>query len=283
MSILVSPKWLFDRLHQADTVVFDASLVPVGKSGAANPRDTYVAGHIPGALFFDIEKLSDQRTKLPHMLSSAEEFSSAMSGLGVSEDLEIVVYEQDGVFSAPRAWWMLRAFGAQRVHLLDGGLRAWVAEGYPVLPGPVARPSRRFNSSLDSVRIRSFEQIQELILSGGQIVDARSAGRFSGVLPEPREGLSSGHLPGAINLPFSELQTNGRMKPISELRTLFSRAGIDLNRPITTMCGSGVTAAILVAGLELTGAKQVSLYDGSWSDYASRPDTVILKKSENQS
>jgi thiosulfate/3-mercaptopyruvate sulfurtransferase len=211
------------------------------------------------------------------MLPGAEEFSRSMAELGVGDDMTIVVYEQTGVFSAPRAWWMLRTFGAREVHLLDGGLQAWVAAGQPVESGAVKRRTASFKAKLDAPAVKSFAEVQQIIAAKGQILDARSAGRFAGTAPEPRPGLSSGHMPGAGSVPFTELAADGRIKDAQELRQLFAAKGVDVTQPVTTTCGSGVTAAVIALGLEIAGATQVSLYDGSWAEYAQQPEAVIEK------
>jgi thiosulfate/3-mercaptopyruvate sulfurtransferase len=278
MNPLVTPSWLEDRLGDPDAVVLDATLPPVG---AAPPIDTharYLAKHIPGAIFFDIDALSDRSTPLPHMLPAPETFSRRMAALGVGDRMSIVIYEQEGVFSAPRAWWMLRTFGAPNLYILDGGLNAWIEAGLPTHAGRVDRAPARFHAKLDQDAVRDFAQIQQLVAAQGQILDARSAGRFTGAFPEPRPGISSGHIPSAINVPFTELAEEGRLKPAEKLRELFTARGVDLARPITTTCGSGVTAAALTLGLEIAGAKSVSLYDGSWADYAQHPEVVIIRK-----
>jgi thiosulfate/3-mercaptopyruvate sulfurtransferase len=200
-----------------------------------------------------------------------------MSVLGVSDHQCIVIYEQDGVFSAPRAWWMLRSFGAREVYLLDGSLRAWMEEGHPSESGLAHKPPAEFHAKLSPEAVKDFAQIQQLIAAGAQILDARSSARFRGAAPEPRPGISSGHMPGAINVPFTELLESGRMKSESELRALFSAKHVDLQRPMTTTCGSGVTAAVVSLALEIAGAAQVSLYDGSWAEYAQHPQASILK------
>lgn len=277
MNPLVDSQWLAERLHDPDLVVLDATLPPVGVVPRVDTRARYVEEHIPGAIFFDIDELSDHSTTLPHMLPTAEAFGRSMSELGVSKDATIVVYEQEGVFSAPRAWWMLRTFGAQKVNVLDGGLRAWIETGLPREPGVVRRAVARFDARLNRDAVKDFAEIQETIAAHGQIVDARSAGRFAGTAPEPRVGIPSGHMPGATSLPFTELAENGRLKCAAELRELFRAKGVDVERPVTTTCGSGVTAAVLAMGLEIAGAKEVHLYDGSWAEYAQRPGTVIEK------
>ena len=281
MNPVVGPEWLGSRLSNPDVVVLDATLPPVGVVPSADTRARYLVQHIPGAIFFDIGELSDHSSPLPHMLPSEEEFAHSMAALGVSDDATIVVYEQEGVFSAPRAWWMLRTFGAQSVYVLDGGLRAWVAAGLPVESGEVRRARAKFNAKLDRDAVNDYAGIQEMLggrIGGqGQILDARSAGRFAGTSPEPRTGITSGHMPGAINLPFTELAEDGRLKPAEKLREIFSSKGVDLEQPVTTTCGSGVTAAVLALGLEIAGAKRVRLYDGSWAEYAKQPGAVIEK------
>jgi thiosulfate/3-mercaptopyruvate sulfurtransferase len=277
MSILVEPLWLADRLRDPKTVVLDATLPPVGVIPPVDTRARYVAEHIPGAIFFDIDELSDHTTDLPNMLPSADTFSRQMVQLGVSDSAPIVVYEQDGVYSAPRAWWMLRTFGAREVHLLDGGLRAWREAGLPTQCGEVRRPAAHFVTRPDPGAVISLSQIRQMLSKRAQVVDARSAGRFAGTLPEPRPGLSSGHMPGGISIPFTELVEDGRLKPIDGLREIFKARNLDMEQPITTSCGSGVTAAVVLLGLELAGAKQVGLYDGSWAEYARQPEAVIEK------
>jgi thiosulfate/3-mercaptopyruvate sulfurtransferase len=240
-------------------------------------RARYYAEHIPGAVFFDIEELSDRTNPLPHMLPSPDVFSRNLSALGIGDQMQIVIYEQEGVFSGPRAWWTLKTFGAQNVYLLDGGLRAWIEAGLRTQSGPVHRAPAVFQAKLDENAVKHFSQIQQMIAEHGQILDARSAGRFTGTSPEPRPGLSSGHMPGATSIPYTELIEDGHLKPAEELRRVFAAKGVDLSKPITTTCGSGVTAAVLALGLEAAGAKQVSLYDGSWTEYAAHPHAVIEK------
>jgi thiosulfate/3-mercaptopyruvate sulfurtransferase len=279
MNPLVTPSWLNSRLGDPGTVVLDATLPPVGVSPPVDTRARYVESHIPGAIFFDIDELSDHSTALPHMLPTPEAFSRSMSSLGVGDQMTIVIYEQEGVFSAPRAWWMLRTFGAQQVYILDGGLRAWIEAGLPVHSDQVQRPPATFQAKLNHDAVKDFSDVQQMIAQNAQILDARSSGRFTGAAPEPRPGISSGHMPGAISVPFTELVEDGRLKPAERLRELFSAKGVDTRQPITTTCGSGVTAAVIALGLELAGAENVSLYDGSWAEYAQRPEAVIEKSS----
>lgn len=281
MNPLVTPAWLAERLSGSNVVVLDATLPPVGVTPPVDTRARYLAAHIPGAVFFDIDELSDHSTPLPHMLPSAEAFSQAMSSLGIADQMTIIVYEQEGVFSAPRAWWMLRTFGARDVRILDGGLAAWTENpteaGLPVESGPVKREPASFRATVNPDAVKNFAQIQSMIAGHAQILDARSSGRFSGAAPEPRPGISSGHMPGAINTPFTELAEDGRLKSPASLREYFAGKGVNLKQPITTTCGSGVTAAVIALGLEVAGAKAVSLYDGSWAEYAQRPEAVIEK------
>jgi thiosulfate/3-mercaptopyruvate sulfurtransferase len=275
MNPLVTPSWLAGRLGDSSTVVLDATLPPVGVVPAVDTRGRYAAKHIPGAVFFDIDELSDHSTPLPHMLPSDEKFVHSMSALGVGDGMTIVVYEQEGVFSAPRARWMLRTFGAREIYILDGGLRAWVEAGLATESGEVHRERVEFRARRDGGEVASFKELQQMIAERGQILDARSAGRFAGTLPEPRPGINSGHMPGAISVPFTELVEDGRLKTGAKLRELFAAKDVDMRRPITTTCGSGVTAAVVALGLEIAGAKQVRLYDGSWAEYAQHPEAMI--------
>jgi thiosulfate/3-mercaptopyruvate sulfurtransferase len=279
MTPLVSPEWLAARLQDPNTIILDATLPPAGVTPPIDTNSRYLDKHIPGPLFFDIEELSDHSTPLPHMLPTPEDFSRSMSSLGVGDNMTIVVYEQESVFSAPRAWWTLRTFGAKHVHLLDGGLRAWTEANLPTESGPVHRTPAIFHATLNHDAVKNLSQLQDKITNHQQILDARSAARFNGTAPEPRPGLSSGHMPGATSVPFTELVEDGRLKPAEKLRNLFLAKQVDLEQPITTTCGSGVTAAVIALGLEVVGAQNVSLYDGSWAEYAQQPESVIEKSS----
>jgi thiosulfate/3-mercaptopyruvate sulfurtransferase len=256
MNPLVTPSWLADRLGDPGTVILDATLPPVGVTPPVDTRSRYLDMHITGAVFFDIEEFSDRSIPLPHMLPTSEAFSRGMSALGVDDRMAIVIYEQQGVFSAPRAW-------------IDAGL--------PTSSGPVHRAPSKFRAKLIPSGVMDFAQIQQMIAERGQILDARSSGRFTGASPEPRPGISSGHMPGAINIPFAELAMDGRMKTADQLREIFAAKGVDMQQPITTTCGSGVTAAVIALGLEIAGADRVGLYDGSWAEYAQHPEAVIEK------
>jgi len=279
MNPLITPSWLAARLQNPNIIVLDATLPPVGITPPVDTRARYLDKHIPGAIFFDIEELSDHTTALPHMLPTLEDFSRSISSLGVGNDSTIVIYEQEGVFSAPRAWWTLRTFGAPHVYLLDGGLRAWTEANLPTESGHVHHAPAIFHATLNHEAVKNLSQLKDNITNHQQILDARSAARFNGTAPEPRPGLSSGHMPGATSVPFTELVEDGRLKPADKLRELFLAKQVDLQQPITTTCGSGVTAAVIALGLEVAGAKNVSLYDGSWAEYAQQTDSIIEKGS----
>jgi thiosulfate/3-mercaptopyruvate sulfurtransferase len=279
MNPLVTPSWLSTRLHSPDTIILDATLPPVGVTPPIDTHARYLAAHIPGAIFFDIEELSDHGTQLPHMLPTPEAFSRSMSALGIADNATIVIYEQEGVFSAPRAWWTLRTFDAQHVYILDGGLRAWTTAGLPTESGPVHRAPSTFRATLNREAVISLSQLKDQLANHRQILDARSAARFNGTAPEPRPSLSSGHMPGATSVPFTELVEDGRLKPSDKLCEYLSTKNIDIQQPITTTCGSGVTAAVIALALEVVGAPNVALYDGSWTEYAQQPDSIIEKSS----
>jgi thiosulfate/3-mercaptopyruvate sulfurtransferase len=277
MELLANAAWVAERLHDPNLVIVDATLPPVGVKPAPDMHAHYLQEHVPGAVFFDIDALSDASSGLPHTLPSPKAFGESMEQLGVGRAMTIVVYEQDGVFSAPRGLWMLRVMGAQDVRLLNGGLKAWKDAGLPVEAGEVRRKPASFAAALAPGAVTSFDQLQQVIASSGQILDARSAGRFSGAAPEPRPGIASGHMPGATSMPFTDLVENGRVKQPEALKAMFAEKHVDLKKPLTTTCGSGVTAAVVSLALELAGADTISLYDGSWAEYAQRPEAKIMK------
>ena len=271
----VSPAWLAEHLDDPNVAVVDGSwYLP---AAARDPRAEYLAGHIPGAVWFDVDKYSDLSTGLPHMLMPAAEFAALAGRLGISDGNTIVVYDGMGLFSAPRVRWTFMVMGAKDVRILSGGLPAWRAENRPLEPGEAIRPITAFHADFDPSRVATLPDMQSLTRSGGrQILDARPAGRFTGTVPEPRPGLKSGHMPGAKSVPADSLVESGRLKSPEHLRTLFQAAGVDLASPLVTTCGSGVTAATLKLALEQAGAADVILYDGSWAEYGGRDDTEVV-------
>lgn len=264
---LVSPEWLHERLAAPDIVVVDGSwyLPAAGR----DPEAEFRAAHIPGAIRFNIDAMSDEASGLPHMLPRPEVFASRMRALGIGDGAHIVVYDGMGLFSAPRVWWMLRTFGVRDAAVLDGGLPAWIAAGFPTEDGePRPRDRRHFTARLDNGAVADAGDIARVLDSGSaQVVDARSGSRFRGEEPEPRPGVRPGHMPGALNLHYAALQTDGRMKDPAGLRAVFAENGVDPDRPIVTTCGSGVTAAIVSLALETMGRPARALYDGSWSEW----------------
>lgn len=263
-SPLISATELAARLGAPDLRIIDASWRLDGRDA----RPDFDAGRLPGAVFFDLEASSDPDSPLPHMLPRPEAFGARMSGLGLSETDRIVVYDSVGLWSAPRVWWMLRVMGAERVQVLDGGLPAWRAAGLPLERGSAPEPGpARFHARLDSDAVASGEDVRRTLEGGGQVLDARPAARFHGAAAEPRPGLRSGHMPGARNLPFADLlSADGTLKPAPDLHRAFAAAVIDVDHPVTTTCGSGVTAAILGLGLAVLG-RPFRLYDGSWAEW----------------
>jgi len=273
---LVSTDWLAARLNSPDTVPVDGSYYLPGIERDA--ASEYLAGHIPGAVRFDIDAIADHSNPLPHMLPSAQEFARLMGGLGIAETDTIVVYDggPPGVFSSPRVWWTFRLFGAEKVFILDGGLPRWRSEGRPLQAGPFARSARTFRARKPPDVVASVEAVRAALQSrSAQVVDARSADRFHGRAPEPRPGVRPGHMPGAFNVPASAVMENGRLAPADKIRAAFASGGVDLDRPIITTCGSGVTAAVLWLALDAIGKEPQGLYDGSWSEWGARADLPI--------
>ena len=260
------------ELGEPDLGVIDASwhVPPSPRIGASEFRQ----GHIPGAVFFDIDSIADLEQGLPHMLPKPETLAKGMSALGLGDGMRLVVYDGLGLFAAARVWWTLRAYGVEEIRILEGGLPKWIKEGRPLEPGPARpRPPRPFTPRLDHSFIASLDEVREALATGSaQVVDARPADRFHGHAPEPRPGVKGGHMPGSLNLPFVDIVEHGRLKPPDALKAEFAAHGVDLKRPIITTCGSGVTAAILALAVEEAGGKVEGLYDGSWAEWGSRDD-----------
>jgi len=271
---LVSTQWLADHLDAPDIVVIDGSYyLPTQKRDA---REEYLAAHIPGAVFFDVNAIADTTSDLPHMLPSPEGFSSAMRQLGIGDGLSIVVYDGMGLFSAARVWWTFKVFGVRDVYVLDGGFPKWKAENRPIEFGEVRRTPRHFTARFNHGAVAAMADVQQALANkSAQVVDARSAERFAGTAPEPRPGLPSGHMPGALNVPYSEIVEDGRLADPARIAAAFKKGGVDPSKPVIASCGSGVTAAILWLGLEAIGKEPKSLYDGSWTEWASRPNMPI--------
>jgi thiosulfate/3-mercaptopyruvate sulfurtransferase len=273
---MVSVEWLASRLDAPDVRVIDASSFMPGSE--RNARAEYDAGHIAGAVFFDIDEISDTATDLPHMMPSAEKFASRVRKLGLGDGLRLVVYDSQGLFSAPRVWWMLRHMGHDDVVVLDGGLPAWIAAGHPLEDMPPLARERHFTVRRRADLVRDMDQVTGLLANhGAQVIDARSAGRFEGSAPEPRPGLPSGHMRGAYNVPFQSVVTpQGTLKDVEALRDLMGDAGIDLRAPIVTTCGSGITACVLALAFARLGRSDVAVYDGSWAQWARTKGNDIM-------
>jgi thiosulfate/3-mercaptopyruvate sulfurtransferase len=275
-NFFVSTQWLADHLDDPDLRVLDGTFLLPSEGRDAHAE--YLASHIPGAVFFDIDAIADRTSDLPHMLPSPAAFAAAMRDLGIDESMRLVVYDTAGFQGGARVWWTLRLFGAKDVKLLAGGLPKWKAEGRALEQGEARHAPRDFVVNFDATGVASLDAVKRASDKGSpQIVDARSAKRFKGDALEPRPGVRAGHIPGSANIPWGEVAENGEMRSPDQIAAAFAKAGVDLSRPIITSCGSGVTAAILLLALETIGKSGVTLYDGSWSEWGARQELPIAQ------
>lgn len=270
----VSAEWLNGELNKPDLAVVDGSwyLPAMKRDGKAE----YLASHIPGAVYFDIDEVADHSSNLPHMLPSPEVFALHMARLGIGDDTRVVVYDGAGLFAAPRVWWTLKTFGAKDVRILEGGFPAWCAEGYPVESGAVSRNPANFAPKFDASAVADLEDVERALdENSAQVIDARPAGRFRGEAPEPRPGVASGHMPGSLNVPSGAVLDGNKLAAAEKIEAVFRDAGFDPDQPVIASCGSGVSAAILWLALEKIGKSPQAIYDGSWSDWGSKPGQPI--------
>ncbi|MBB3898059.1 sulfurtransferase [Roseococcus suduntuyensis] len=274
MDAIVNMEWLAAHLGQPDLVVFD--ITKYLPNEPFDGRTKFAEAHIPGAHFFDMDEVADTENPLPHMIPTAARFEKLLGAMGVTRAARVVFYDQKGMQSSPRGWWLMRLFGHDKVAVLDGGLPKWLREGRATASGAPATPApATYVADFMARRVAGIGDVKRLLEDGSALVlDARAAGRFAGTAPEPRAGLPSGHMPGAANLPFNELlAADGTMLPPDALRARFAAAGADGGKPLVTSCGTGVTACVLALGAVRAGLPEPAVYDGSWTEWASRPET----------
>lgn len=271
----IDADWLENKLRTPGLSIVDASwYLPAHKR---NAKAEYETAHIPGAVFFDQDLVVEPDSDLPHTMPRPSVFAQHVGSMGISADDTIVVYDGPGFLSAPRVWFLFRTMGVAQVYVLDGGLDGWKAEGRPLTNEPTRIAPNIFHADFDGSKVASLADMRQVVASGSaQVADARSAGRFAGTDPEPRAGLRSGHMPGARSVPATSLSENGRLLPLDRLREVFDRAGVDLDKPVVTSCGSGVTAAVVTLALQSLGHTANKLYDGSWSEWGGRADTPVV-------
>ena len=279
---LVTTDWLAAHLNDPHVKVIDATFKLPGVTPL--PKDDFRAAHIPGAAFFDVDAVSDHASPLPHMFPDAAGFANDVSALGISNADTVVIYDAGGWVAAPRAWWMFRAFGHAAVKVLDGGLQKWRAEGRAVESGDAEPVPATFHATFDPAFVRSKSQmLVNLASQAAQVVDARPRPRFEGSVPEPRPGLRAGHIPGSRNVPYGELfdASTGTMKPLDALRDTFTRAAVNLDKPVVTSCGSGVSAGVLALALYRLGVRDCALYDGSWAEWGAADGPPVATGAAN--
>ncbi|EQB9592324.1 3-mercaptopyruvate sulfurtransferase [Escherichia coli] len=271
----VGADWLAEHIDDPEIQIIDARMASPGQEDR-NVAQEYLNGHIPGAVFFDIEALSDHTSPLPHMLPRPETFAVAMRELGVNQDKHLIVYDEGNLFSAPRAWWMLRTFGVEKVSILGGGLAGWQRDDLLLEEGAVELPEGEFNAAFNP---EAVVKVTDVLLAShentAQIIDARPAARFNAEVDEPRPGLRRGHIPGALNVPWTELVREGELKTTDELDAIFLGRGVSYDKPIIVSCGSGVTAAVVLLALATLDVPNVKLYDGAWSEWGARADLPV--------